>query len=602
MFMIEDDDDDEDRFPRASVLRRVLAFTLALWGRTPWLTTGCAAAMLLATLTEVFVPLQAGIMIDAVSGDDPARAWRAFAIIAALGGAMVVLRHLGWWAIAPLTLNMMRDVTQEAFARVQRLSTDWHANAFSGSTVRLITRGMWALDTLNDVLLLSLLPSLTVLVGTVALLALHWPVLGAVMGAGAIAYIVLTIVLATRVLAPIARLSNRWDTRLGGVLADAIGTNAVVKAFGGEAREDSLLARVAAKWRRRTGRTWMAFTWAASGELALLWIIRVVTTGGALWLWSRGDASAGDMAYVVTSYLVLNGYLRDIGQYVHQFQRAVNEMEELVQLHDEPMGVADRADARPIRIDAGAIRFEAVSFRYAGQDRSLYEQLSVTIPPGQRVGLVGPSGSGKTSFVKLIQRLYDVDGGRVTIDGQDVARVTQASLRRQVAIVPQEPVLFHRSLADNIAYGRPGATQADIERAARLANAHDFIAGLPKGYRTPVGERGVKLSGGERQRVAIARAFLADAPILILDEATSSLDSESEAAIQQAMERLMVGRTAIVIAHRLSTVRALDRILVFARGRIVEDGTHDALLIADDGHYRRLFERQSGASAAAIMT
>ncbi|MDJ0278047.1 ATP-binding cassette domain-containing protein [Sphingomonas sp. 2R-10] len=190
---------------------------------------------------------------------------------------------------------------------------------------------------------------------------------------------------------------------------------------------------------------------------------------------------------------------------------------------------------------------------------------------------------------------------RVTINGQDVAHATQASLRRQVAIVPQEPVLFHRTLAENIGYGRGDATQAEIEEAARLANAHDFIMGLPKGYRTPVGERGVKLSGGERQRVAIARAFLADAPILILDEATSSLDSESEGAIQQAMERLMVNRTAIVIAHRLSTVRALDRILVFANGRIVEDGTHDALLRADGGHYRRLFERQAGTAGSAVI-
>lgn len=594
-------DDDQDLFPRASVLRKVLAFTFRLWARAPMLAAACATAMLLATLTEVFVPLYAGRMIDAVGGGDTVMAWRAFAAIAALGGAMVVLRHLGWWAITPLTLNVMRDVTQEAFARVQRLSTDWHANAFSGSTVRRITRGMWALDTLNDVLLLSLLPSLTVLVGTVILLAAHWALLGLVMGVGAVAYVVLTIGLATRVLAPIARLSNQWDTKMGGVLADAIGTNAVVKAFGGETREEALLARILAKWRKRTLRTWMAFTWSGSGQLALLWLIRLAVTGTALWLWSRGEASAGDMAYVMTSYLVLNGYLRDIGQYVHQLQRSVNEMEELVQLHDEPLGVADRADAHAIVIAAGAIRFEDVAFRYSGQDRPLYEHLSVTIPAGQRVGLVGPSGSGKTSFVKLIQRLYDVDAGRVTVDAQDVAHATQASLRRQVAIVPQEPVLFHRTLAENIGYGRPDATQPEIEEAARLANAHDFIMALPKGYRTPVGERGVKLSGGERQRVAIARAFLADAPILILDEATSSLDSESEAAIQQAMERLMVGRTAIVIAHRLSTVRALDRILVFAEGRIVEDGTHDALLSVDDGHYRRLFERQAGTAAPEIV-
>lgn len=594
------DDDTEDLFPRASVLRAVLTFTFRHWARTPWLAVACGAAMLLATLTEVFVPLYAGRMIDAVGSGAAQAAWRAFAAITLLGGAMVVLRHLGWWTITPLTLGMMRDVTQEAFARVQRLSTDWHANAFSGSTVRRITRGMWALDTLNDVLLLSLLPSLTVLVGTVVLLALHWPLLGLVMGIGAVGYIALTVWLATRVLAPIARLSNQWDTRMGGVLADAIGTNAVVKAFGGEAREEALLAKTVAKWRRRTLRTWLAFTWAGSGQLALLWLIRIAATGAALWLWAQGQASAGDMAYVVTSYLVLNGYLRDIGQYVHQLQRAVNEMEELVALHDEPLGVADRADARPIAIDGGEIVFDDVTFRYAGQDRPLYERLSVLIPAGQRVGLVGPSGSGKTSFVKLIQRLYDVDAGQVTIDGRDVAQATQASLRRQVAIVPQEPVLFHRTLAENIGYGRPDATQAQIEQAARLANAHDFIMALPKGYRTLVGERGVKLSGGERQRVAVARAFLADAPILILDEATSSLDSESEAAIQQAMERLMIGRTAIVIAHRLSTVRALDRILVFAGGRIVEDGTHDALLAAEDGQYRRLFERQAGSEVAEI--
>lgn len=546
------------------------------------------------------MPLYAGRMIDAVGTGAPSAAIESFVAICALGLGMVVMRHFGWWAITPLTLNMMRDVTQEAFARVQQLSTDWHANSFSGSTVRRITRGMWALDTLNDVLLLSLLPSLTVLGGTVVLLTLHWPVLGLITAIGAAAYITLTVSLATRVLAPIARLSNQWDTRIGGVLADAIGTNAVVKAFGGEAREEERLARTVAKWRRRTWRTWMAFTWAGTGQTALLWVVRASVTGGALWLWMRGDAGAGDVAYVITSYLVLNGYLRDIGQHVHMLQRSVNEMEELVQLHDEPLGVADRRDARAIRIGDGAIRFDNVTFRYAGQERALYEQLDVAIPAGQRVGLVGPSGSGKTSFVKLVQRLYDVNGGQVTIDGQDVAYATQASLRRQVAIVPQEPVLFHRTLAENIGYGRPDATMREIEEAAELANAHHFIERLPRGYRTLVGERGVKLSGGERQRIAIARAFLADAPILILDEATSSLDSESEAAIQQAMERLMIGRTAIVIAHRLSTVRALDRILVFDRGRVVEDGTHETLLANENGHYRRLFERQAGTDAAEI--
>ena len=287
----------------------------------------------------------------------------------------------------------------------------------------------------------------------------------------------------------------------------------------------------------------------------------------ALWFWWQGRATPGDVAYVLTTSLVIQGYLRDIGMHIRNLQRSVNDMEELVEFHAEPIGVPDRADARPIRITGGEVTFDRVTFHYGGHATPLYRDFSAKIAAGEKVGLVGRSGSGKTTFVKLIQRLYDVNAGKILIDGQDVSRATQASLRAQIAIVQQEPILFHRSLAENIAYARPGAGMAEIERAARLANAHEFIADLPKGYATLVGERGVKLSGGERQRVALARAFLADAPILILDEATSSLDSESEILIQQAMARLMQGRTAIVIAHRLSTVRAMDRILVFERGR-----------------------------------
>jgi len=339
----------------------------------------------------------------------------------------------------------------------------------------------------------------------------------------------------------------------------------------------------------------MRHNWSATGQLALLWTVRTAVTGTALWLWWQGRATPGEITYVLTTYFVVHGYLRDIGQHIHQLQRAVNEMEELVRLYDVPLGVADAPGAKPLDIHSGEVRFDHVAFRYAGQDTPLYRDLNVRIAPGERVGLVGRSGSGKTTFVKLIQRLYDVTEGRVLIDGQNVSQATQASLRSQIAIVQQEPILFHRSLAENIAYARPDASAAQIERAARLANAHDFIVRLPRGYQTLVGERGVKLSGGERQRVALARAFLADAPILILDEATSSLDSESEALIQQAMDRLMAGRTSIIIAHRLSTVRTVDRILVFEDGRIVEDGDHESLLRRPNGHYRRLFEKQSGA-------
>ncbi|HEX5184662.1 MAG TPA: ABC transporter ATP-binding protein [Allosphingosinicella sp.] len=587
-----------DKKDSKSALRIVLRFAWGHWRRRKAQAALLCAAMSLATLTEIFVPVYAGRLIDALSLGAAGRpaALDAFLAIVGLGLAMVGLRQIGWSTIVPFTLSIMRAVASDAFHRIQRLSTDWHANSFAGSLVRKVTRGMWAFDALDDVVLLAMLPSLVVLIGTVALLAAHWPLLGLVMALGAILYIAMTVTLATQVLAPAARLSNQWDTKVGGLLADAIGTNAVVKAFAAEEREDALLAAMLAKWSRRTRRTWMRFTWSGTGQLVLLWTIRAAVTGTALWLWSAGRASAGDVVYVLTAYLVLHSYLRDIGQHTHHLQRAVNEMEELALLQEEPFGVADRPGARPLRVDGGEIGFHRVSFRYGRHATSLYSAMDVVIPAGQRIGLVGRSGSGKTTFVKLIQRLYEVTGGRIAIDGQDIALATQASLRRQVAIVPQEPILFHRSLGENIAYGRPGATQAEIEAAARLANAHDFIAALPKAYRTLVGERGVKLSGGERQRVALARAFLADAPILILDEATSSLDSESEALIQQAIERLMVGRTAIIIAHRLSTVRALDRILVFDQGSIVEDGTHESLLARPGGRYRRLFERQAGTA------
>lgn len=592
----------KSRVKGSQALRSVLLFTLKSWADRKSLVVAIALAMVLATLTEVVVPVYAGRLVDALAQGQAAAsvAVSAFLAMAVLGFAMVVLRHFAWWGIVPLTLSIMRKVAQGAFHRVQRFSTDWHNNSFAGSIVRKITRGMWALDTINDVLLLALLPSLVVLVGTVLLLGHRWPVMGVVMALGAVAYVMLTVSLATGVIAPASRLSNALDTRMGGVLADALGANAVVKSFGAEAREDARLSRVVDKWSRRTQRTWMRHTWSGTGQLALLWFVRSAVTATGLWLWWQGRATPGEITYVLTTYFVVHGYLRDIGQHVHHLQRAVNEMEEMVQMYDEPLGIADAPDARPLRIDAGEVRFDHVTFCYAGQDVPLYRDLNVRIAAGERIGLVGHSGSGKTTFVKLIQRLYDVTEGRVMIDGQNVAHATQESLRSQIAIVQQEPILFHRSLAENIAYARPEAPLAEVERAARLANAHDFIARLPRGYQTLVGERGVKLSGGERQRVALARAFLADAPILILDEATSSLDSESEALIQQAMDRLMAGRTSIVIAHRLSTVRAMDRILVFEHGRIVEEGDHEALLRRPQGHYRRLFERQSGGIVGAV--
>lgn len=582
----------------SSPFLRVLRFLFSHWGRQRGAVALIAAAILLATLADLVIPIYAGRLVDAFAGGDReaalAGALQALGAIAALAVAIVLFRHLAFAVIVRMTQKLMRDVTAEAFARVQRFSTDWHANNFAGSTVRKITRGVWSIDQFNDILLVALAPSALVLVGATAILAAYWPLMGLVTFVGAAAYVAITVTASLAWVAPAAQLSNAWDTRLGGALADAVTCNAVVKAFGAEEREEGRLAWLISKWSRRTTRTWMRSVWNNTFQNAALAMLRVAVLGVAVLLWWRAEATAGDAAFVLSMFFVIYGYLRDVGMHVADVQRAVNDLQELVELHDQAVGVEDRPDALPIAVQRGEIAFENVTFHYEGHASPLFRGLDVRVAAGERVGLVGRSGSGKTTFVKLVQRLYDATGGRVAIDGQDVSHATQSSLRSKIAIVPQEPILFHRSLAENIAYARPGATRAEIEEAARLANAHDFVSTLPKGYDTLVGERGVKLSGGERQRVAIARAFLADAPVLILDEATSSLDSESEALIGQAIERLMEGRTTIVIAHRLSTVRAMDRILVFDRGRVVEEGTHEALLKREDGAYRRLFERQAG--------
>ena len=588
---------------RGDTYRKVLGFTFRHWLDQPWRLAAMVFTFMLATVADVLTPLYAGNLVSAVSGDNTAGALNAalvaFGVLIALGLLSVIIRQWGFMVLIRFTLKMMSESTRNAFHRVQRFSTDWHANSFAGSTVRKITRGMNGIDVLNDTLIIMLFPSLVMLVGTSILLGAIWPWMGVVIGIGSLLYIGITVALSVGYVSPIATIANMWDTRLGGALADAISCNVVVKGFGGEAREEERLRHVVDKWQSRTGLTWRRGTLNGAFQGATLIVLRTAIIGVGILLWQQGLAKAGDIALVLTSFFVLQGYLRDIGQYVRNLQRAVNDMEELVEIGSQPLGIEDKLEAQPYPITEGRVEFDRVTFHYGAHVKPLYRDFSVTIPAGQRVGLVGHSGSGKTTFVKLIQRLYDVTGGHLLIDGRDVREFSQASLRSQIAIVQQEPILFHRSLAENIAYGRPGATMEEIRFAAMLANADAFIARLPKGYGTMVGERGVKLSGGERQRVAIARAFLADAPILVMDEATSSLDSESEHLVQEAMERLMAGRTSIVIAHRLSTVRSMDRILVFDKGRIAEEGTH-ASLAAAGGIYASLFERQAFGVPAAI--
>ncbi|MGI9420333.1 MAG: ABC transporter ATP-binding protein, partial [Geminicoccaceae bacterium] len=439
-----------------------------------------------------------------------------------------------------------------------------------------------------------LIPSAAVVLGVLVAMTFRWPEMAALFAIGCALYCWVSIHLTMAYFAPKRREAVEYDTKLGGALADSITCNALVKASGAEDREDDRLEGVLERWYRTHIRCWRAAIDTSVAQMATMLIVQAVLLGVALWLWKEGRASTGDVAYVLTSFMLVNGYLRDVGQHIREAQHAVNDLEDIVEYAMTEPDVVDRPGAGGLDVRQGDIRFDGVRFCYPRSGEPVFENFDLAIKPGEKVALVGHSGSGKSTFVKLLQRLYDLDGGRILIDGQDIAGVSQAGLRTNLALVPQDPVLFHRSLAENIAYGRPDADLKAIRAAARMAEADGFIQELADGYDTLVGERGVKLSGGERQRVAIARAILADLPILILDEATSSLDSISELAIQRALDRLMEGRTTLVIAHRLSTVRQVDRILVFDRGRIVEEGTHDALLQVAGGQYRRLFETQAG--------
>lgn len=311
----------------------------------------------------------------------------------------------------------------------------------------------------------------------------------------------------------------------------------------------------------------------------------------AIYMWSKDQITPGDFVLVIT---ITHGILSSVNGIMYtllDYNLALGALDDALKIVREPIGIQDKPNAKTLKIKQADIEFEHVDFSY-GKRASVFNGLNVKIEPTQKVGLVGASGAGKSTFIQLIQRFYDIQSGSIKIGGQDIREVTQDSLRQAIAVIPQDTSLFHRSLRDNIGYGRIDASDADIIKASKQAHIHDFIKSLPDGYDTLVGERGVKLSGGQRQRIAIARAILKDAPILILDEATSALDSESEKMIQDSLKVLMKGKTVIAIAHRLSTLNAMDRILVFEKGKIIEDGKH-TVLIRKSGKYAKLWQMQS---------
>jgi ATP-binding cassette subfamily B protein len=595
---MSDIDEDEDGNRRRVLSNgQVMAFIAGFWLRRRWLLLGAVGAMMTAVLFDLMLPTASGHLIDTLTAKtrDTHQAWQAWALFLAVYVGFTISRNIGFRFWNPLAARNMREMSDEGFRRVQSFSADWHADTFAGATVRRLSRAMWGYDSVSDAVVLWLGPALIVLFGLALQMLFKWPLVGALAMFVVAGYLVLNLWVVKVYVRPANLRSNALDSRIGGALADAITANPTVKAFGAEPREETRFAQVTAAWAKAVLVTWNRFMDIWLVQNILMVGLLAGMTGMVVNLWSHGKATTGDVVYAITAFLQMSGYLRNIGENVRMMQKGIDDVEDVAGYARMAPQVADAPDAALLASELGEIVFDNVTFRYKSAAEPLYADFNLTLAPGERVALVGATGAGKSTFVKLIQRLYDLDAGRILIDGQDIAKVSQQSLRRAIALVPQDPALFHRSIAENIAYARPGATEAEVRLAARRARAEGFIDRLPLGYATLVGERGIKLSGGERQRVAIARAFLADAPILVFDEATSSLDVETERAVQAAMEELMAGRTTIVIAHRLSTIRGADRILVFENGRIVEEGRHGDLR-QRGGLYARLAAMTEGTA------
>jgi ATP-binding cassette subfamily B protein len=425
------------------------------------------------------------------------------------------------------------------------------------------------------------------------------PVLGLFMALWSAGFVGISAALARRT-QPRAFAASSARSHTAGMVVDSVANHATVRLFAASRHERERIERAYESELETVLRANVELERIRVFQFVAATLLKVGTIALAIHLWHEGALGVGQFVMAVSLSLLIISEVRNLARrFLELFDALGNVGSGLRQLL-QPHGLPDGEGAEELPIQRGAIEFDRVNFGYPG-GTPLFREMSITIPPGQRVGLVGTSGSGKSTFVSLLLRLYDPDSGAIRIDGCDIRAFRQDSLHRQIGLIPQDPTLFHRTLRENIRYGRPDATDEEVESAARRAHADEFVARMPEGYDSMVGERGVKLSGGQRQRIAIARVVLKDAPVLVLDEATASLDSITEQHIQDALDEVMVGRTVLVIAHRLSTVASLDRILVFSDGLIVEDGQHDELL-ARRGGYFRLWQQQANGGEAPSPT
>ena len=557
-------------------------------------------SIVMTSLLPVYIGKLVDAMIDFNSSNSTLVVkdiWLLFIILIGLRVLSLILKELADFLIYCCNSQLITKVAADVIYKVQRFNSHWHESSFSGGTMRKITRGMGSVSDINFSIFMNLLPALVVILSIVLVLLFKMPLIALAVGFLFVIYSIISVFMSVKILRPVFKKYFEVDTRFNSQLSDIITGNEIVKSFGAEKFEDNLMGDILREHKKTYVISFKKISIMSFLRNSIDIFIYVVVVSLSIWMWREGKSTPGDIAFIISAVALISGYFGSIGRDVSNMQRTINEMGDIVDIWLRDDDVKDIPDAKKLEIATAPredkIVFDKVTFGYPNTDKNLFEKFSVKIKSGEKLALVGTSGSGKSTFIKLIQRLYNLNGGAVYIDGQDISKVTLESLRQSISLVPQDPILFHRSLKDNIAYGKPEASMEEIIEASKKAFAHDFISVLPKGYDTLVGERGVKLSGGERQRVAIARAILADKPILILDEATSSLDSVSENYIKQAMEELMKGRTTITIAHRLSTVRKSDRILVFDKGEIIEQGKHDELISQPNSQYKKLYDTQA---------
>lgn len=510
-------------------------------------------------------------------------------------GAIVIVKNLTHrstdYVMTYCQSNILRELSNYSFVKLQDHSYQFFTNNFQGSLVAKSRRFVKSFEILHDNISFSFWSALIQLSGIFIVLFTVASSLAWFFAVWCLFFIYLTAVLSYK--------KRKYDldeaaadSRKTGSLADAVTGVLNIKMFASLSSEIKLFEDVTDDEEKKRRSAWNFGNMIHIVHSAVWLVLEVVGLYFVVSLWTKGSVSAGTIVLVQTYFMVISGIMWNLRSSITNVMRAFSDAAEMVEIFEQRPDIVDPKIPEPCRIKDGKIVFNKVSFNY-GESSSVFEGFNLTIQPNEKVGLVGPSGGGKTTITKLLLRFLDVIKGEITIDDQNISCITQEDLRKIISYVPQDPILFHRTIRDNIAYGKLDATDEEIIEVSKRANAHDFISKLSHGYKTFVGERGIKLSGGERQRVAIARAMLKNSPILILDEATSSLDSLSEGYVQEAFARLMEGRTVIVIAHRLSTIRSMDRIIVLDGGIILEEGTHDQL-IKNKGMYCDLWTHQVG--------